>query len=130
MLSRMAGTPLDGESFINVESFKRDGGGVKTPVWAAALDGKLVFFTLVESFKVKRLARNPKVRVAACDVRGNVRGDWYDGEAVLVTDTAQEARAYAALRAKYGWQMKIGDVMSGITGRKKRRRVFEITLAT
>ncbi len=120
---------LGREEYVNVESFKRDGGGVKTPVWIAELDGKLVLFTLGESFKVKRVARNPKVRVAPCDVRGGLRGDWVDGSCVLVDDPAHEARAYKALRDKYGLKMRVGDFFSRLSGRMKRRKVLEITLA-
>lgn len=117
------------EPYVNVESFKRDGGGVKTPVWIAELDGKLVLFTLGDSFKVKRVARNPKVKVAPCDVRGGVRGPWVDGTCVLVDDPEHEARAYEALRAKYGVVMRVGDFFSRLSGRMKRRKVLEITLA-
>ncbi|MCC6647630.1 MAG: PPOX class F420-dependent oxidoreductase [Polyangiaceae bacterium] len=120
---------LGREQYVSVESYKRDGGGVKTPVWIAELDGKLVLFTLGESFKVKRIGRNPRVKVAACDVRGNVRGPWADGTCVLVDDPAHEARAYAALRAKYGLVMRAGDVLSRLSGRMKRRRVLEITIS-
>jgi len=125
----MDATTLGKEKYINLESFKRDGGGVKTPVWVAPLDGKLVAFTLGESYKVKRIGRNPKVRVAPCDVRGNVRGGWVDGTCVIVDDAAHEARAYAALRAKYGLSMAVGDFFSKLSGRMKRRKVLEITLA-
>ena len=54
------GTPLDRDPYVSLLSWKRDGSGVETPVWAAPLDGKLVVFTLKDSFKVKRVRRNPK----------------------------------------------------------------------
>src|ERR1700729_2183968 len=47
--------PFAAERYISLETFKRDGGGVKTPVWAAPLDGALVVFSAGDSFKVKRL---------------------------------------------------------------------------
>ena len=52
------GTPLDKERFISLETFKKNGDGVKTPVWSAPLDGKLVVFTAGGSYKVKRLRNN------------------------------------------------------------------------
>lgn len=124
----MDASTLGREKYVNVESFKRDGGGVKTPVWIAELDGKLVLFTLGDSFKVKRVGRNPKVKVAPCDVRGNVHGPWVDGTCVVVDDAEHEARAYEALRAKYGVVMRLGDFFSKLSGRMKRRKVLEITL--
>jgi len=123
-------TPLDDVSYISLASYRKNGSLVPTPVWVAPLDGKLVVFTLRESYKVKRIRRNPKVRVAQCDVKGKLLGEWYDGECRVVEDPAQEKRAYAALRKKYGLLMRAGDVASFLTGRMKRRLVLEIELGT
>jgi PPOX class probable F420-dependent enzyme len=122
------GTPLDRDRYVSLLSFKRDGGGVETPVWAAPLDGKLVVFTLKDSFKVKRIRRNPKVRVAKCGMAGKVLGPWHDGTCVLVTDPAHEGRAYDALNAKYGWQMRLGTLMRSLFGGLDKRCVLEIAL--
>lgn len=122
-------TPLDGAEYISLRSYKRDGAAVDTPVWCAPLDGKLVIFTLKESFKVKRIRRNPKVQVAKCDVRGGLRGDWHDGTCRSIEgDAAHEQRAYAALVTKYGWKMRIGNFFSTLTRRRGRRVVMEISL--
>src|SRR5260370_3436807 len=101
----MPATPFDDEKYISLETFRKDGNGVKTPVWVAPLDGKLVIFTAGDSFKVKRIRRNPKCRAAACDMRGKVKGDWLEGTAPIVQDADGQQRAPAALRQKYGWQM-------------------------
>jgi PPOX class probable F420-dependent enzyme len=121
-------TPLDSDTYVSLLSYKRDGNGVATAVWAAPLDGKLVVFTLKDSFKVKRVRRNPAVRVARCSVRGTVLGPWYDGRCAVVTDPTHEARAYAALDAKYGWQMRLGTFVRSIFGGLDKRAVLEITL--
>jgi PPOX class probable F420-dependent enzyme len=122
------GTPLDHDSYISLRSYKRDGGSIDKPVWAAPLDGKLVVFTLKDSFKVKRIRRNPKVQVAKCGVAGKVLGPWLDGTCVLVTDAAHEARAYEAFNVKYGWQMRLGTLMRSIFGGVDKRCVLEITV--
>jgi PPOX class probable F420-dependent enzyme len=122
------GTSLDNEKYINLETFKKDGNGVKTPVWAAPLDGKLVIFTAGDSFKVKRIRRNSKCRAAACDMRGKVRGEWHDGTARILEDAGAQERAHAALRKKYGWQMAVGDFFATISGRKSKRAFLEVTL--
>lgn len=114
-------TELANERYINIESFKKDGGGVKTPVWCANLDGEIVVVTDGTSYKVKRVRRNPKVRLAACDARGNVRGPWVDGECRIIDDPAAGERARKALRDKYGWQMWMLDAGSKISGRFGRR---------
>lgn len=122
------GTPLDTASYISFGSYKKDGSIVQTPVWVAPLDGKLMVYTLKETYKVTRVRRNPKVRIAKCDVRGNVLGDWYEGTCRIVEDPEHAKRAYAAFREKYGLMMRLGDAMSTLTGRIKRRVVLEITL--
>jgi len=123
-----AHTPLDDVPYISLATYRKDGSLVPTPVWVAPLDGDLVVFTLRETHKVKRIQRNPEVRVAACDVRGKLLGEWRDGTCRLVEDAGSEKRAYAALRKKYGLMMRLGDVMSTLTGRMKRRVILQITL--
>jgi hypothetical protein len=107
-------------------TFRRSGAEVRTPVWFAAMDGKVYVFTAGESGKVKRLRRSSRARVAPSDVRGGVRGEWWDVAARLVTEPGLIERAHAALRAKYGWQAWVGDAFSGLTGRIGRRAWIEI----
>ena len=123
------GTPLDRERYINLETFRRDGTGVKTPVWAAPLRGRLVIVTDGTSFKVKRLRTNATCRAAACDVRGNVKGPWLDGQCRVLEDAGQRKEAMAALRQKYGWQIRLLDVFSWLGRRMGRRAFLEIDLS-
>jgi PPOX class probable F420-dependent enzyme len=113
-------------TYVSLRSYKRDGSAVDTPVWAAPLDGSLVVFTLRDSFKVKRIRRDARVMVAPCGVFGAVSGDWVDGTCRLVDDRDREARAYRALDAKYGWQMRIGTWMRRLAGGLERRVILEI----
>jgi PPOX class probable F420-dependent enzyme len=122
------GTPLDDERYISLETFRRDGGGVKTPVWAAPLDGRLVVVTDGTSFKVKRLRANSKLRVAPCDARGNVKGGWLDGTGRILTDEDDRKRAIAALRQKYGWQIRVLDFFSFLGRRIGRRAFLELSI--
>jgi PPOX class probable F420-dependent enzyme len=118
--------PFAAEKYVSLETFKRDGTGVKTPVWAAPHEGGLVVFTAGDSFKVKRLRRDPRIRVAACDVRGIVRGEWRDGRGRIM-ERGEIARAHAALRAKYGFMMVMTDFFAGIAGRIPKREYLALT---
>jgi PPOX class probable F420-dependent enzyme len=120
--------PLDAERYISLETFRRDGTGVKTPVWAAPLDGRLVIVTDGASYKVKRLRNDPRCRVAPCDARGNVRGSWHDGQCRILEDEAHKARAHAALRAKYGLQFRMLDLVATVGRRIGRRAYLEVAL--
>ena len=117
---------LDRQRYLALATFRRTGAGVRTPVWFAAMDGKIYVFTAGESGKVKRLRHSSRARVAPCDVRGEVRGAWWDGTARIVTEPGVIERAHAALRAKYGWQAWVGDLFSRLTGRIRRRAWIEI----
>ena len=119
--------PFADERYISLETFKRDGTGVKTPVWAAPLDGALVIVTGGDSFKVKRLRRDPHTRVAACNARGSVRGDWREATGRVIDGAEHVARAHAALREKYGWQMIALDFFATIGRRRSKRAFLEVT---
>jgi PPOX class probable F420-dependent enzyme len=121
-------TPLDNERYINLETFRQDGSGVKTPVWAAALDGKLVVTTDGTSFKAKRLRKNPRLRAAACDSRGKLHGPWYTGTARFLDDPAAIARADATLKRKYGLQYTLIGLVMRLRGRTRDRVFLELTI--
>ncbi len=120
---------LRDQPYLSLATFRSSGKAVETAVWFAAADGKLYVFTAGDSGKVKRLRNSPRSRVAPCDVRGRVHGDWFDAETHIVEDVARVEAAYAALRAKYGLQMRITDLLSRLTGRYTKRAILEIRLA-
>ena len=105
--------------YVNLETFRKNGTGVQTPVWTAPDRDELVVFTNGDSYKVKRLRRNTKVRVAECGVRGGLKGPWHDGTARIVEDEAGRQSALRALRKKYGWQMMLADWGGALRGSKK-----------
>jgi uncharacterized protein len=122
-------TTLEQEPYISLETFRRSGVGVETPVWFATLAGKLYVVTDGTSAKVKRLRATKQVRIAPCNVRGTVTGKWIEGTGRIVKDDALVERAHAALVEKYGWQMWILDGGSWLFGRIARRAYLELTLA-
>lgn len=94
---------LDGERFVNVQTFRRSGEGVATPVWFAEMDGGFVFGTHADSGKVKRIRNNPRVRFAAANYRGLERSDYAEATAVVLDET-EAKEADSVLADKYGWQ--------------------------
>jgi PPOX class probable F420-dependent enzyme len=112
--------------YVSLGTFRRSGVSVDTPVWAAPHAGKLYVFTAGESGKVKRLRNSSKARVAPCDVRGHLLGAWRDARATIVESPATIEAAYVALRRKYGWQMRLTDALSRLSGRYDRRIILEI----
>ncbi len=119
---------LDRESYINLATFRRDGRAVETPVWFAARDRKLYVFSEAKAGKMKRLRNDPRLRLAACNVRGKLRGDWHEGSGRRVDDAESIAIAYEALLAKYGWLMQLTNFVSRLAGRIEGRAIIEIEL--
>lgn len=117
---------FDRQRYLVLATFRRTGAEVRTPVWFAAADGKLYLFTAGESGKVKRLRHSSRARVAPSDLRGHVQGEWWDVAARIVTEPGVIERAHDALRAKYRWQVWLGDLFSRLTGRIRRRAWIEI----
>ena len=118
---------LDREAYISLATFRRSGRAVETPVWFALRDGRLWVFSAGDAGKVKRLRNGPRIRVAPCTLRGRVTGAWVEGTGRIVDDPAEIEAAYAALRAKYGWQMRLTDFLSGLSGRRQRRTILALT---
>jgi PPOX class probable F420-dependent enzyme len=97
-----------GHKYLNLETFKKSGDGVKTPIWFAAdpandLAGnaaRLYAYTIGNSGKVKRIRNNGRVRIAPCDMRGNLLGEWMEARAEIVTG-AEAAYGDNLLNKKY-----------------------------
>ncbi len=123
-----------GHKYLNLETFKKSGEGVKTPVWFAAdpsasLDSngaKLHVYTIGVSGKVKRVRNNPRVKIAPCDMRGNVLGEWVEARAEIVTGE-EAARGMQLLNKKYFPWKQMLDFFASF--RRRERTVFVIRSA-
>jgi len=117
------------ETYVSLATFRKSGVPVNTPVWIAGRDNTLYVFSEGKAGKVKRIRNNPSVRLAACDVRGNLHtGDWIDGTARIVDDPGELAQAYPAFDSKYGIQMRVANFLSRLSGRFRKRAMIAIAL--
>jgi PPOX class probable F420-dependent enzyme len=117
------------DTYVNLATFRRDGREVCTPVWIAGVAGRFYAFSAGDAGKVKRIRANDRVRLATCDLRGNVKSDWVEARARVLSDDAEIAAALKALRSKYGLQMWTSDFFSKLSGRFKKRAYLEIEVA-
>ena len=76
--------PFVGQKYVSIETFKKNGQGVKTPAWFVLHKNAFYVYTEADSWKVKRIRNNPRVRVAVCNIRGTIKGPWLDATASLV----------------------------------------------
>jgi uncharacterized protein len=96
----MGFTAFRDQKYLSLETFKKNGDGVKTPVWFAAdpaadlsgSEARLFMYTIGNTGKVKRIRNNPHVKIAPCTIKGDVLGEWFDAKAEVITgDVASQA---------------------------------------
>jgi PPOX class probable F420-dependent enzyme len=85
---------------VLLETRKRDGSWVATPVSLATHDGHLYFRSWNTAAKTKRLRNFPEVRVAPCTLAGKPTGNAMSGHARLLAGT-DAARARRLLRRRF-----------------------------
>ncbi|UUN30166.1 PPOX class F420-dependent oxidoreductase [Streptomyces sp. FIT100] len=107
--------------YVSLTTFRKDGTGVATPVWFAVDAGVLYVWTRSDSWKVKRLRRDDRVTLTACDVRGRIApgAEQAEGTARLL-DGDQLKRVRGLLARKYTWQFWLVDRPAALVRLGKR----------
>lgn len=116
-------------SYIALETFRKSGEGVVTPVWVTAEGGKLYVWTVGESGKVKRIRNNGRVRIAISDSRGTPKSDWVEAHARVLDSQPDEEKQRQRLAAKYGWQFTMFNLMNRFSRSKSAHVALEISPA-
>ena len=104
MASQVPGQ-IQGQKYISLKTFRKNGAAVATPVWFGEQDGKLFVMTRHDLGKAKRIRNNPQVGVAPCTVRGTVTGPEFAARARTLPPE-EHARARATINRKY-WMARI-----------------------
>jgi PPOX class probable F420-dependent enzyme len=109
-VAREPGTEKDFAGFRGsrqclVVTFKRSGDPVPTPVNFGISAGRLYFRSEPRSAKVRRISRDPRVRVVPCNLRGRPIGGMVEGTARVLPDK-ETSWADAALAANWTGPMK------------------------
>ncbi len=106
------------QQYMNVETYRKSGEGVRTPVWFVEFNGELCFTTEATSAKVKRIRRNASVKVAPCKVNGDMLGDWYPGIARF-TSTEERPAIENIYSRKYGFQKFVFELFGRLRGKER-----------
>jgi len=103
------------QKYINLETYKKDGTSVRTPVWFV-IDNDLIYVITRESTgKVKRLKNNHDVRIVLCSFKGEPKNEWIKGKAEKIT--GEKADIVIKLRKKkYGFSARIAGLFSSQKG--------------
>ena len=95
------------QKYLNLETFRKSGEGLKTPVWFVQDGESLFVLTLANSGKVKRIRNNGRVNIAPCRMDGKLTGTWVPARARQVTDPAVSTTVDRLLDRKYGLLKKM-----------------------
>src|ERR687885_2837610 len=108
---------LSGNAYINLETYKRNGQPIATPVWFTIdHDNEMIYvITRTKTGKVKRLRNNSKVRIVPCGMRGQPKGEWLNGKATFATAEQQEI-ALKQRNKKYGLMVRLSGLFSRTKG--------------
>ena len=112
------------QKYINLETYKKDGTSIRTPVWFV-IDKNLIYVITRDSTgKVKRLRNNQNVRIVPCSFKGEPKNEWVKGAAEKIRD--EEADKVIKLRKKkYGMFARLIGIF---TSKKGNIVVYSIEL--
>ena len=110
------------QKYINLETYKKDGTPIKTPVWFV-IDNDLIYIITRESTgKVKRLKNNQDVRIVLCSFKGEPKNEWMKGKAEKITGEEAD-KAIKLRKKKYGMYARLVSLF-----RKGNSIVYSIEL--
>jgi len=106
---------IKSEKYISLETYRKNGQSVKSPVWFVIENDLLYVITRSQTGKVKRLKNNLQVKFALCTIKGKITGEWVSGTAKIL-DENQTKEAVKMRDKKYGFMAKIAKFLSKSKG--------------
>jgi len=94
--------------YINLETFKKDGSKVTTPVWVAQQNNSLVVTTGKNAGKVKRIRNNGKAIIYTTNQSGSKKlSEELEVKGSILSDEDLKTEAVTILKKKYGMMAKM-----------------------
>ena len=121
----------DKEKYINLATQKKDGTFVNTPVWFTKDEqsNDYFIFSAGEAGKVKRIRNFSSIKVAICNFKGDLKGDWVSAQAELIDEEDSITRAYGQFQRKYSLSLKVINFFSRLFGKYKKRQIIKFNLS-
>lgn len=114
--------------YILLTTFTKDGRPKSTPIWAAPDGDRLLVITEADSWKIKRIRNTARVRLAACDMRGNPKSEPVEATAAILEKSETE-NVYRAIGKRYGIIGKVFNVFSKLRGGSEKNVGLALTAA-
>lgn len=114
------------QEFLSLETFRKNGVGVKSPMWFAQEGDLLYLWTISDSAKVKRIRNNPQVNIAPCQRFGEVTGAWVSAHASVDESVAAVQHVETLLSKKVGIGYAIFRLIDRL--RDKQRGAYRVCI--
>ncbi len=105
------------QSYLNIETFRKSGQGVKTPVWFTQDEDSFYVWTQTDSGKAKRIRNNGTVNIAPSTGDGKPLSEWILARAQADDSPAAVQHVKKLMSKKYGIMFHI----FGLLGRLRVR---------
>jgi len=106
---------IESKKCISLETYRKNNQPVRTPVWFVIKNDLIYVVTRDQTGKAKRLRNNLQVKIATCNFKGKVSGEWISGTAkILDEDETKEVVKWRD--KKYGFMAKIAKFLSKSKG--------------
>jgi len=103
------------QKYVNLETYKKDGTPVRTPVWFMIDNGIIYIMTREKTGKVKRLKNNQNIRIVPCSFAGEPKSEWINGIAQKITGEVED-KAIKLRKKKYGFSARIAGLFTSQKG--------------
>ena len=119
------------QEFLSIETFRKNGIGVKTAVWFAQEGDMLYVWTVGDSGKAKRIRNNARVNIAPCKRFGEVTGEWMAVQASVDDSAAAVRHVESLLVRKLGFVFVVFGLMDRLRDRLtgKHRVSIKVSLS-
>ena len=114
------------KQYLNLETFRRNGDCMKTPVWFVQEGETIYVQTVANCGKVKRIRNNGRVNVVPCKMDGTPVGTWVTANAREIADAELSKKVNHLLDKKYGLMKKMFSL--GSSRQARLDTVLEIKL--
>ena len=94
------------QKYINLETYKKDGTPIRTPVWFVVDNDLIYIITRDSTGKVKRLKNNQDVQIVSCSFKGEPKNEWVKGKTEMITGEEAD-KAIKLRKKKYGMSARL-----------------------
>ena len=99
-------TPFLDEKYLNLETYRKNGQAVRTPVWFVIDSGVIYVTTPSTTGKVKRLTNSRNIRIVPSNMKGTPKGEWVNATAYFANES-ESSQAIKLRKKKYGIMAKL-----------------------